>query len=98
MAKSNLLAKSRQTKQDVDLVFNQIRNAQTLAKQRGFISPVVEIEGGWALSIWANGIRLALIELAKAGNSVTRFYDKKGTTIRVTTDGPVPAVRQCYAL
>jgi hypothetical protein len=98
MAKVKMPPKSRQTKQDVDIIFNQIRNAQNLAKQRGYISSVVEIECGWSLSIWANGLRLALIELAKAGNSVTRYYDKKGATVRVTTDGPVPAVRQCYAL
>lgn len=96
MAKA--LPKSRQTKQDVDLIFNQIRQAQLLAKQRGFISAVVEIECGWSLSVWANGLRMALIEHARAGNSVTRYYDKKGATVRVTTDGPVPAVRQCYAL
>lgn len=76
----------------------RIRKAEQQAIKRGFITKVNEIEYGWTLAVWYNGKQQALIELAKAGNCVCRFYDRKGATVRVTTDQPEAAVRECYAV
>lgn len=88
---------ARQTKLEIGQIQAQILKAEQQAIKRGFITKVNELEFGWHLAVWYNGKQKASIELAKAGNCVCRFYDAKGTTVRVTTDQPVSAVGQCYA-
>jgi len=76
-----------------------IKQTERAAIERGFIVSVTEAVHSWDLAVWFNGKQKALIQHAKGtlGNTVSRFYADTGTCIRVTTDSPAVALRQCYA-
>lgn len=83
----------RQTKQDRALVFNAMRKAELLAKQRGYIPSVTDSGTSQTLHVWNKGVLVLASELSKEGACFSRVYDTDGATIKQTlTCGPDSAV------
>lgn len=81
-------------KTETPLIERQLRQAELVAAKRGFVVSKVAIEGGTAFSVWNLGTLLLKVEAMNRGTCVSRYYDAKGTTIRVTTSDPWAAIRQ----